>query len=163
QWYCGIDSWAGLEGAINLRQDLKEKHVPESLYRDLMKLSEISDLMQRRGVAIDHEFVANLEKNFEQKKAEIFPFEMVNGKPVYQIFNPKSVKQVLDYFSSHGILLPSTDKSDIRAVLEKEARRAKISVDELETAELPEALDNLHRLWQYKDAGKGLSSWFAAK
>lgn len=161
--YCAIDSWAGLEGAFNLRQDMAEKHIPERLYEDLLKLSEIADLMQRRGVAVDQQFVAKLEKSFEAKKAELFPFQVVGGKTVYTQFNPKSGKQVLSYFSTRGIPLSSTEKSEVRAALDKELRKLSLDIDEASSAKLPDTVDNLYRLWQYKDAGKGLASWFAAK
>lgn len=162
--YCAIDAFAGLDsrfGSKGLDALLAKRQIPESLVWDLTRLSDICTRMQNQGIAIDWDYVDEMEQNFEEKKLEIFPFDLVNGKPVYNRFNPKSPKQVLEYFEKGGIVLASTDKKDVRKALEKAAKKTGHTIEQLEGADdLPELVDSLYRLYQFKTAGKGLSSWF---
>lgn len=162
--YCAVDSWAGLESKFGLVAEMEAKRIPESLHEDLSVLSEITHLMETRGIRINREYVNEMEKNFEEHKLEIFPIEYVNGKPVYSPFNPKSVPQIQAYFASKGIDLKDTDKKNVRKSLERETKKRGIDFGQLATApSLPEEIDALYRLLEFKDAGKGLKSWFDAR
>lgn len=162
--YCSLDAYAGLEAKFGTQVEMVQKGIPESLNDDLKHLSDICYRMQVRGIAVDWTYVAEMEKNFEEKKMEIFPFEMVNDKPVFTRFNPRSGVQVTKYFKDRGVQLKSTDKNAVRKALEKLAKGTGHTVEQLEGADdLPEVVDSLYRLYQYKTAGKGLTSWFNDK
>lgn len=95
-------------------------------------------------------------------------------------FNPASGDQILDYFSGFGIAIlgkgnkPATDKDAIRNTLLRELAKQGVdyevddksgvlSIAEHEIDDLPEPLVNLYKLDEWKNAGKGLSSWFGDK
>lgn len=163
--YCAIDSWGGLSSFHALKLDTEKKKIPWSLYRELMELSEICIQMEDYGIQVDRAYVAEMEKAFEAKKAELFPFEVINGKPVYGLFNPKSPAQVADYFRRHNVTLESTEKDQVLKVLEKEAKARKLRLEKedgeyLFLGDVPEEMTALLRLYQFKAAGKGLKSWF---
>lgn len=87
-------------------------------------------------------------------------------KPRYTSFNPRSSGEVVLWFKEHGIKLASNSKGDVRKALERELGLAGFnSLKELEESpeELPEALEMLYRLDQYKSEGKGLDAWFGDK
>jgi DNA polymerase I-like protein with 3'-5' exonuclease and polymerase domains len=156
--YCAVDSWAGLESKFGTAAEMAQKGIPESLFWDLSVLTEITHKMETRGIKVDTAYVAELEKNFEAHKLEIFPLDDAGE---FSPFNPRSPKQVIEYFKGKGIVLAETDKKAVKKALEKECKRRSIDFAGLaEAVELPEELDALYRLFEFKDAGKGLTSWF---
>ncbi len=171
--YCAVDSWTGLMAKFGLVEEMKEKKIPEKLHRDLMELSEITYLMETRGIKIDRDYVNSLESRFESDKAQLFPQE--DGK--HAAFNPRSPAQIKDYFAKNGLTLADTDKKSIRKALEKEIKARKLDgnwilpdrdsrdiVEILEIAGgLPEPVASAYRLYKYKESGKGLSSWFDSR
>lgn len=183
EWYCAVDSWAGLRIADKAREEMTKRNIPEKLYEDLKKLSIYCGDMQRRGVAIDREWVERLEKGIVEKKAELFPSEMKLATPrskkekkVWNTpFNPNSPKDIIKWFAENGLPLEAkkgspTGKDTIRKTLELALKKFRIPYDidrksgilevvEAE-ADIPEAVDYLLRLDRYKRAGKGLKSWF---
>lgn len=183
EWYCAVDSWAGLRIADKAREEMTKRNIPEKLYEDLKKLSIYCGDMQRRGVAIDREWVERLEKGIVEKKAELFPSEMKLATPrskkekkVWSTpFNPNSPKDIIKWFAENGLPLEAkkgspTGKDTIRKTLERALKKFRIPYDidrksgilEVveEEADIPEAVDYLLRLDRYKRAGKGLKSWF---
>jgi DNA polymerase family A len=159
--YCAIDSWAGLESNFGTTAEMKRKGIPESLYVDMLELTEICVQMEDKGIKVDRAFVRSMEEDFEKVKDELFP-PVVTGKTVsYTPFNPKSPKQVQDWFKARGIDLAQTDKKTVKKVLEKAAKKRGLDKANLdEVPGLPEEIEALHNLYQFKDAGKGLKSWF---
>lgn len=186
EWYCAVDSWAGLRIADKAREEMTKRNIPEKLYEDLKKLSIYCGDMQRRGVAIDRKWVEMLEKGIVEKKAELFPSEMKlatarskKEKKVWSTpFNPNSPKDIIKWFAENGLPLEAkkgspTGKDTIRKTLERVLKKFRIPYDidrksgileVMETeADIPEAVDYLVRLDRYKRAGKGLKSWFDAE
>lgn len=154
--YCAIDAWAGLEAKYGTAAEMARKGIPEKLHQDLSRLTDICVRMEDQGICIDREYVRSLEENFDVLKAELFPPEAP--------FNPRSPTQIKAYFEARGIGLPETDKKTLSKVLEKEAKRRGFALVDLEYAEtLPPELEWLFKLFQFKESGKGLKSWFDDK
>lgn len=169
--YCAVDAWASLEASYKQDKEMARLGVPQAFYRDCIELTEICVDMETAGLRIDREWVKVMDKRGSEFKVHLFPFETVNNKPVYNQFNPKSSQHILKYCTEKGISLKDTTKDEIAKVLEKAAKKEgifgeniKVLCDQLEQApELSENLDTLYRLYQYKNAGKGVKSWFDEK
>lgn len=161
--YCGVDAWAGLMGFQAHQRIMKQYGVPHQLYRDLMEVGEICYKMEQKGIHIDKPFVDKMELDADARKNLLFPVGE-DGKQTP--FNPRSVKQVTEWFKAKGIDLRGTDKKIIYRTLEKEAvKNGFASVKEISDfeGELPEALQQLYNLHEYKDEGKGLDAWFGPR
>lgn len=172
--YCSIDAWEGLMVEAYNERLMEQRRIPEQLYQDMLELAEICQIMQVRGLCVDRAFVEELETKADEKKMELFPYEerhkvgkkgqQLKGlEKIWKFFNPKSPKQVLDWGADQGWNLKKTDKDAIKTLLLKEAKKecGLLDLEEIAAAEkLPENLDILYRLYEYKMAGKGLKSWF---
>lgn len=161
--YCAVDAWAGLMVHRHCLRLMEEMSIPFQLYRERVELASICVEMQQRGIRVDLSHVAQLEREAGKVKDGLFPFETVGKKKVYTEFNPNAPQQVIDWFRSKGILLKTAGKKDVEQELKKQARRfGCMDIRELEKREdpLPEEVEYLYRLWQYKEAGKGLKAWF---
>lgn len=169
--YNAIDAWASLEASYKQEAEMVRLGIPQSFYRDCIELTEITVDMETAGLRIDREWVKTMDKRGTEFKEELFPFELINNKPVYNQFNPKSSQHILKYCQEKGISLKDTTKDEVAKVLEKAAKKEgifgeniKVLCDALEQApELSANLDTLYRLYQYKNAGKGVKSWFDEK
>jgi hypothetical protein len=118
--------------------------------------------MQQTGVRIDTDYVKWFDSNLEVIKESLFPLDE-DGNPTP--FNPRSPDQILAWARSKGLSLASASRKDVRKLLEKTAGRYGYgSVENLLDADdegKPEELLTLQKLDQYKDSGKGLTSWFS--
>lgn len=169
--YCAVDSWASLAAFYKLCDEMKTLGIPQSFYRDRVDLTDICVRMEVAGLNVDREWVRKMEKDGAEAKDKLFPYDLINGKPVYEQFNPKSTKQVLAYCTENNIPLENTTKADIAKLLEKTAQKEGIKaeniktlVEKLEVApDLSKTLDTVLRLYQFKSAGKGVKSWFDEK
>ena len=169
--YCAIDSWGSLAAAYNQEAEMAALGIPHRFYRDCLELTDICMEMEKTGLRIDREWVKHMDKAGTEFKDKLFPFEMVNKKPVYTEFNPKAAPQITAYFATLGISLKDSTKAEVAKVLEKYARKEGILGETIKelcenleiSPELSPSLDVLYRLYQYKDAGKGISSWFDDK
>lgn len=158
--YNGIDSLACDVALPNLRADMAAKQIPDALYQNIKQLMSITDKMTKKGVAVNKPLVAVLEKEFEERKGKIFPSRLQPriGKKGQQLktfdlvwdapFNPRSPKQVLEWFGDQGIALDGTDKDEI-----------KLAMARLDDKSPEEAKKWLEKLFEFKDAGKGLKPW----
>ena len=155
--YNGLDVLACDIALPALKEEMKKKGIPESIYEMRKKLTVLCDLMTQKGIKVDRVLIAKLEKEFNQKKNAIFPSHMQNriGKKGQQLktqdlvwdapFNPRSPLQVKEWFQERGVYLADTDKDSIKNAMEDCAD--------------PEAAEWLGKLFDYKDAGKGLKPW----
>jgi DNA polymerase I-like protein with 3'-5' exonuclease and polymerase domains len=184
--YNAIDAWAGLEVFKNTTASMKRKGIPHSLYRETLELSEVLMKMQQKGVMIDREHVARFNQEQTERKERLFT--NIPGKKKHKdqsemegieafessAFNPKSPKQIKEYFYRHGILLADTDKNTLEKELAKQSLKAGIQLlqgsDRFSLVE--EAYENeklagphleLFKLYTYKSAGKGIDPWFSPK
>lgn len=186
--YNAIDAWAGLECDYKLIDEMAKRHIPERLYRELQDLTVYCGKMTAQGIKIDRAAVGRLETDIQRKKAELFPYE-TGKKKIYGeykgeefiagAFNPGSPDQVLEYFDKHGIALvgkggkAKADKETIRKALVKQLKITGVEFEEDratgllsivdDTENLPEVVENLYNLDQWRNAGKGLTSWFNDK
>lgn len=184
-WYCAIDAWAGLEGHYVMAERLRVNGVSSEFIEDLKKLTIYCGKMQRQGIAVNRELINVLETQIQEKRAGLFPNEMrlrterctKETKHWLTPFNPNSPKDIEGYFVEHGIQLAAsgaaTDKTAIRKTLERNLKSLGVGyetdkksgvltiVDQ--NAVLPQPIEYLYRLDQYKRAGKGLKSWFDDK
>ena len=182
--YCAMDSYAGLVGFLEMKNEAERMRLPWKLYRERMALGYVCSLMRQKGVYVDQLFIEQLNGEFEEKKQALFPSYIGKGgkrvftdpnpkqqdfieKPRLSPFNPNSPDQVLEYFSRGGIRLDQTQRSDIEKALIQTCKRTGteyekskgvllFSVDE----DTPGILCDLINLYQYKFSGKGLKAWF---
>lgn len=169
--YCSIDAWGSLIASYNQEAEMASLGIPHQFYRDCLELTDICMEMEKTGLRIDREWVKHMDKAGTEFKNTLFPYDLINKKPVYKEFNPKAAPQITEYFAGHGITLKDSTKGEVAKVLEKVARKEGINGEtikelcsELELApELSPGLDCLYRLYQFKDAGKGVKSWFDDK
>jgi DNA polymerase I-like protein with 3'-5' exonuclease and polymerase domains len=75
--YNGTDAYAVDEALPNLIEDCKRKGIPEELYRHVLTMTRLCDDMKRQGIKVDREYVAQLEKEFQETKNNIFPSRTV--------------------------------------------------------------------------------------
>lgn len=161
--YCAVDSWAGLNGFLSMKEGAAKIGLPWRCYRELMKLAVVCDEMERLGVWIDLDFINRLEMDFEKFKKGIFTTDMGFAPP----FNPNAPAATIQYFEQRGVKLKSCQRNDISSALIKVCQ--KYGVDFIEEHdqihidtddETPEIVDDLYGLYQWKFSGKGLKSWF---
>lgn len=163
--YCAVDSWSSLELNYAHITGMAHHRVPEKLYEELKELTEIAQTMQDRGIKINTLWVREFDSKSDEYKEKLFQGQ--------GLFNPRSPQAVVSWFKDNNVILGSNSKKDIRKTLEKQAEKrgfslkdndGRFTTEALENAEeLPKELDALLRLYQYKDAGKGLDSWFGDK
>jgi hypothetical protein len=158
--YNGVDTVAPDVALPRLRAEMREKQIPESLYENLKKLTLMCHAMTEKGIKVDRELVARLEKEFDERKDKIFPSheQFRIGKKGQTLktkeliweapFNPRSSTQICQWFASVGIHLEGTEKDQIQSALARN-----------NGGELEEGSKWLEKLYDYKDAGKGLKAW----
>lgn len=155
--YNGVDALSVDIALPALKAEMKRKQIPESIYEMRKKLAVCCDLMEKKGIRVDRSLVAKLEKEFNEKKNAIFPSRMQAkiGKKGQQLktqeliwdapFNPRSPLQIKQWFHDRGVYLADTDKDSIKSAMED--------------CSDPEASAWLGKLFDFKDAGKGLKPW----
>ena len=162
--YNGLDALAAdvAEGA--LRADMAAKQIPDGLYQHLKKLTILCHAMEVQGIHVDRVLVAKLEKDFEERKGKLFPYEMKFriGKKGQTLttqeivwdapFNPRSPQQIIDWFKSKNVSLGAADKEEIQSC-----------ITHLSDKTEPEVRQWLETLYDYKSEGKGLGPWFAER
>lgn len=168
--YCAVDAWASVESMAIMREEMVRRGMPEGLYRDLMEIAEICFLMEKQGIQVDMEYINSLESSSNAAKAALFPF---NDAGVQEPFNPRSERQILAWAKANNLPLSDTTKKSVQHLLEKMARkyghvaaneRGSWDREQLDHVEnLPEVLDVINRLEQFKSAGKGFAPWFDEK
>jgi len=158
--YNGIDGLACDLALPALKADMASKNIPDALYQNLKKLTLLTHRMTTQGIKMDRALVRTLEAEFEARKGSIFPSKLVQrigkkGQPLKTFelvweapFNPRSPKQVVEWFNEHGVPLDSTDKEEIKNALAR-----------LDDRSPEDVRDWLARLYDFKDAGKGLKPW----
>lgn len=154
--YNGLDALSVDLAYPRLVEDLKAKSIPDPLYQNLKKLTLLCDAMTRQGIKVDRDLVRQLEAEFEERKGKIFPSSMETvvgkkGQPLKNLvlhweapFNPRSPKQVIDWFRNRGVQLKSTEKEDIQSAIDRSD---------------PVVKEWLEKLYDYKTEGKGLKAW----
>lgn len=163
--YCAIDSWAGLKIVQHNRERLLASGVKEWVFRDIHDLAYICHVMEEQGIRINLEYVAELRERMAKEKDAIFEHTLDEaGEKVFRYFNPNSPAQVLAWFSANGLILEKADKNTIVKALEKQAKtRGFLNFEELlEQEENPLVIQQLGKLWDFKEAGKG-PIWFQDK
>lgn len=140
--YNGLDSLAPVIAQPQLVKAAVLRDV-EKLYPMHRKLAYVLAQMSRKGVYVDMPYVRQLRADFQRDKTELgesFPF------------NPKSGKQIKEYFGARGIVLEDTQEATIRETVEGPPD----DVDQ-------ETLDQLDSLLEYKELGEGPDRWFAPR
>ena len=159
--YNGVDAIATDIAYPALLEDARQKNIPEKLVTHLKELVLCCDAMQRQGIKVDRDMVRQLDREMAERKAKLFPSRWEHpigkkGQPLKSLvqiwdapFNPKSPKQVEEYFKAQGIYLEDTSKDSIKAALEDLTDKTDPVVAKL-----------LEDLFMFKNEGKGLKSWF---
>jgi hypothetical protein len=163
--YCAIDAWSSLASDKVYDTQFKTFKVPDRLYTDLKELTYIAQQMQSNGIRVDMPYVDKLERESKAYKEKLFSDK--------RQFNPNASHQVTSWFAGKGVKLEANTKKDIQKAFEKTGEKysyvmhddgGKFTTENVANAEdLPEVLDALYRLYEYKDTGKGLDPWFAKK
>lgn len=164
--YCAVDAWASLTAHNNHMEEMETYGVDPTYLRDKMELAEIALEMERQGIKVDRQYVAEFEAESEERKAALFPYTLKGKERVYTVINPRSPAQVLEYFKANKVNLPSVDKKAVRKTLEGLAEKHGYTLDDLENTDvesLPTVLKTLYHLDLFKTQGKGLDPWFADK
>lgn len=174
--YCAVDSWAGLQIYLSNLRELEQFGVPPSVVQMMMEDALICHEMEEQGIAVDRELVKQLREEMKKHKDAIFDHTLgPKGEKIFTTFNPASPAQVIDWFlnnpvviggSKYIIRLEKSDKRNVYRELEKWAERlAFSSVQELIEFEgdLQPPLEELLKLYEFKDSGKGPDPWFADK
>lgn len=161
---CATDAWAGLMVADRAREEAVVKNIPPRVYEEHAELAcNFCIAAEKRGFDIDWTHVKNLSAKMEEAKERIF----LNNEP----FNPRSDKQVREYFKSRGVTLADTQKETVEKELEKvissygvEDIEAWHNLKEDDRPELDEGHEKeLAKLHLYKTLGKGTKAWFDEK
>ncbi len=159
--YNGLDALAVDTAWPRLVSEMAAKQIPWDLYERSKRLILLTDAMETQGIRADREKIAALEKEFNERKDNLFPQKWVPAygkkgqllKNPIQVwdapFNPRSPKAVMDWFGGRNVHLESTDKETVKQALEN-----------LSDSSDPLVRDLLTNLFDYKDAGKGLGPWF---
>lgn len=162
--YCAIDAYVGLIGD-RVSQALAARYgVPSSALTFMHELQELAKKMQDLGIAADREYIATLAGAMEEEQAKLFP---IKGDEKY-VFNPRSPKEVGEWFREHKVFIKSADKDSIQTALEKRAAECGFTAERFEdlrellerSENLDPVLEVLFRLYTYKVLGKGTDSWF---
>ena len=162
--YCAIDAYVGLIGD-RVSQALAARYgVPSSALTFMHELQELAKKMQDLGIAADREYISTLAGAMEEEQAKLFP---IKGDEKY-VFNPRSPKEVGEWFREHKVFIKSADKDSIQTALEKRAAECGFTAERFEdlrellerSENLDPVLEVLFRLYTYKVLGKGTDSWF---
>lgn len=164
--YCAVDAWSSLASDRQYEKDFITYKVPKKLYEELKELTLIAQRMQTNGVKVDMPYVNAMEKKAKAYKEKLFEDKTK--------FNPNASGQVVSWFKERGVQLEGNTKKDIQRKLASVGEKygyemtdpetGKFSTEKVaEADELPEVLDALYRLYEYKSTGKGLDPWFAEK
>lgn len=168
--YNGTDAAASLHIIQSCFADMRRKNIPHSLYRELMELGDICERMQQQGIKVDVNWANSLDNRLAETKARLYPEDT---RP----YNPRSDKQIIEYFSGLGLTLDKTDKKTIETVLDKACSRHGVDslvlnslFDDNDVPEYlnaiskyPQHIQELHKLRSYKDRGSGVDKWFGDK
>lgn len=180
--YNGVDT-----GAVDVAQGriaaaLADRGISRDLVHHSKRLMLVYDRMRRTGVQVNQALIAGLEREADRIKGGLFEVGDVkvtkpcgtckrvkvspckacstSETPGVRVkvsqgflapFNPRSGKSILAYFEAKGVYLGSTSKDDVKKALKRVEKGGKYA-EEVHTW--------LKKLYNYKDAGKGLKSWF---
>jgi len=161
--YNGVDSWAGLKVHVENGAELDRMKVPVQFRREVLELSELCETMRERGMRVDTDRVRELDARISNIQDTLFP-------EVGRRFNPKSSKQVREWFAERGVRLANSRKDTLRDELLKIGKRHDIFdskpvevAEQLSEVTLTEVESGVVDLWKTKDGGKGIDSWFGEK
>ena len=163
--YCAVDAWAGEQIATQAKELMNARGMPWKVYTEHAFLAYNFCLKSEwEGINVDLTVVKNLEKILKEEKNKLFPD--TNGE--YERFNPKSTKQVVEWFASNEVKLKDTTKETIQQLLEKRIFDGYHfnTLQELQNDEstlLTPVDQALYDLFTYKDLGKGGKAWFDPK
>lgn len=157
--YCAVDAYVGLEAFDRCMDYMDTIGIPRRVYEEHKELAlNFCIAAQKRGIFVDLEFAAKLEKEMEKKKEALFPKK--GGR-----FNPRSNIQVLGWFKKHDITLAANDKKTIEDTLEEVLfEKYGVTIGEVgEDLEMDEVTQALYDLYLHKCSGKGLDAWISEK
>lgn len=163
--YNAVDSYASVAGLAEMVEEMETYGIQRWYVREKHEIAEIALEMEEQGIKVDREYVRIFGEQSEEEKEKLFPYEGEGNKRVFKVLNPRSPSQVIEYFKTKGINLPSVDKKAVRNALEAQAGKHGFDVETLgdHFESLPPALQHLYNLDLFKTKGKGLDPWFADK
>jgi len=159
EMYCAVDAYVGLEAFDRCLEYMDTIGIPRRVYEEHKELAlNFCLAAQKRGIFVDLEFAAKLEKEMEKKKEALFPKK--GGR-----FNPRSNIQVLNWFKKHDITLAANDKKTIEDTLEEVLfEKYGVPIGEVgDDLEMDEVTQALYDLYLHKCSGKGLDAWISEK
>ncbi len=165
--YCAVDSHAGEQVFRANLNYMREHNIPWKVYEESAYLAlNFCIAAEERGINVDLNVIKNLDKILAEEKKRLFP---ICDDKTYEVFNPGSSKQVLEYFKPLGIKLPNTQRNTIYDTLENELyeKYGVVSLSEFNKDPDPPELDSttqvLYNLYSWKELGSGTSRWFDKK
>jgi len=182
RWYNATDAWAVDTALPILLADHESKGIPRSTVVRVQACMEVARKMSEKGINVDLPYVEELRRELETNRAEYFEPTHIpkpcggcgrmsktpppckrcrdSGRPLdsenrgiyytegYKApFNPASPLQVATWFRGEGVKLKDASKETLAKALVK-------------TATDHPAYVWLDRLYNWKDAGKGIDAWF---
>lgn len=162
--YCALDAWGGEEVFLRNLVKMKELGISTTIYREQLRSALVFMKMSRRGIKVDRANADLIQEEIERDKDKLFEFYEIHGERSYELFNPRSPSQVLNYFAKHNLKLQSTDSKEIEKHLKRLLAESDYDIEISEVGEKYEEivkspLKELARLYVYKRKGKGLDSW----
>lgn len=133
--YNGVDCWAPMQAFPSMLHRAKMLGV-DKLYPLHRDVAAVLAKMRDRGVLVNVPYVDRLREEFAKATEE--------GRATFT-FNPDSPKQVTAYFGKKGVFLENAQEQTIREAVEENAD------------------EELGRLLDYKELGKGPDRWFAPR
>ena len=115
--YAGFDTYATWHWYLRMKEMLAADPDAMKAFVHLMKCSEMFMDIERPGYRLDVPYVKELSAELHTEKIDAE--EKLNEIAGREI-NPRSPKQVKDWFASTGTILPSTDKIALKELLEDE-------------------------------------------
>jgi DNA polymerase I-like protein with 3'-5' exonuclease and polymerase domains len=127
--YAGFDVYATWHFAKAMVDDLAHDEDSTKALAHLMKLSDLFMPVEKRGIRLDIPYLEHLSGVLTVEKAEAEArLNEIAGQPI----NPRSPKQVKEWFTEHGVPLTGTAKAVLVEFIEKtetEAADAKEAIE----------------------------------
>jgi DNA polymerase I-like protein with 3'-5' exonuclease and polymerase domains len=115
--YLGFDVYATWHWFVRMREMLAADEDAMKAFKFLMRLSDMFMDVEARGIRLDVEYLEELSTTLQVEKtfAEI-DLNKIAGKEI----NPRSPKQVKEWFAEQGVELSSTNEATLKEFIEEE-------------------------------------------
>lgn len=124
--YAAFDVYAGWHFACAMMDDLQHDEDARKATKFLMQLSDLFMPVEKRGIRLDIPYLENLSGELTIEKAEA---EAKLNYLADKELNPRSPKQVKEWFASKGVELPGTAEGVMQEFIEENAEENVLQVE----------------------------------